>query len=360
MDHKDVTVVIPTKNRYESTLPMTLMSVINQTVLPKKIIIVDDSDDGYRTDLRGVWLYKTIFKTMDLKNIQWEVAFGPRKGVAWCHQIGLDKSETEWVWRLDDDNIAEPNVLQELLRTGEDKTTSPLPVGAVAGLVIDPHNILETIPIIASNKIEDWELSLNIQWFRQGHRGNYSVDHLYSSFLYRRRAGSHGFPKDLSPVSHTEETQFSFGMKLSGWDLIINPTVTTWHYRNSSGGIRTYTDGSLWAHDSYKFKEWLKTHGISLKKYRIVILDNGLGDHICFHKILPEIRGKYHDHTIVISCCYPEVFQDEPDIKIISIADAQVFMGINVEGYNIYKFMNDHQWSGSIVDAFRKLYGLTA
>ena len=38
-----VTILIPTYNRYETTLPLSLMSAINQSQKPDRIVLVDDS-----------------------------------------------------------------------------------------------------------------------------------------------------------------------------------------------------------------------------------------------------------------------------------------------------------------------------
>jgi glycosyltransferase involved in cell wall biosynthesis len=38
-----ISVSIPTKNRYYSTLSMSLTSILNQTLLPDEIILIDDN-----------------------------------------------------------------------------------------------------------------------------------------------------------------------------------------------------------------------------------------------------------------------------------------------------------------------------
>jgi len=345
-----VTAVIPTKDRYKSTLPLAITSVANQTYRVRKIIVVDDSPNP--VNLSQDSLYRYIFRMLQHKKIDIWIEFGIHRGQSFSHQRGMELAETEWIWRLDDDNVAEPDCLENLIKAAEDDPD----IAACGGLVLDPTNLLPWLPVIASNKIEDWALSLNVQWFRKGHKGIMDVDHIYSSFIYRKILGLEvGFPADLSPVSHTEETQFSYGLKRNGWRVIIQPEAVTWHYRCPEGGIRSYSDGSLWAQDSMKINNKLKQWGVELNKYQFIVLDNGLGDHICFRSILPEIREKYPGHIIVISCCYPEVFEDDKDIRIITIADAQI-MGKRMDDYNLYKFMWDRNWKRSLADAFREMY----
>jgi len=227
---KGVTAFIPTKGRYNTTLPLAIMSVINQTVKVKKLIIYDD---GEHKDLRQEALYNYLFKTIEFEGIKWEVIWGPGRGQVAGHQQSIDKCTTEWIWRIDDDNVAEPNVLEELLAVADENT------GAVGGLVIDPTmNFQGTL---ASNKIEDIDLGLNEQWFVPSCATVKSVDHLYSTFIYRKVAAiqAGGYCMDLSPKGHREETLLTYSIYRSGWKVLFNPKAKTLHYRMGRGGIRS-------------------------------------------------------------------------------------------------------------------------
>jgi glycosyltransferase involved in cell wall biosynthesis len=344
-----VTAVISTKNRYHTTLPLVVLSAINQSHQIDRLIIFDDGD---HKDLREDPLWKNIFTSISVKGIDWEMVFSPGKGQVLNHQKSIEMCKTDWIWRLDDDNYAEYNVLEELLAAADEKT------GAVGGLVLDPK--MSPKCDLASNKIEDIYLGLNEQWFKSGRSGytdkpggnSYEVDHLYSTFIYRKNAATHGYCPDLSVVGHREETIFTYEMKRAGWKIKINPSATTWHYKNSDGGIRTFKDPDLWAWDdtvlAYKMKKW----GIQARKPKMVVLDSGLGDHLAFKNILPELKAKYKD--IILAICYPEVFEDEKDCQIVSI-DAAKAMG-PIDEYNVYKKMWDWDHKISMVDAYRRIY----
>jgi GT2 family glycosyltransferase len=120
---------ISTKGRYDTTLPLALQSVISQTVKPDKLVIFDDNEQPQ--DLRQIQHYKYIFTIMDEVGIEWEYLFAEKKGQHYNHQrantMGYD-----WVWRLDDDTIAEPNTLKNLLLFAKED------VGAVGGSVLTP------------------------------------------------------------------------------------------------------------------------------------------------------------------------------------------------------------------------------
>lgn len=243
----DVTATISTKDRYFTTLPSAILSIANQTRKPEKLWIFDD---GEQVDLRQHSLYQNIFKHLDCQGITWNVIFGQKKGQAFNHQYALEHSETEFVWRLDDDNFAEPNVLEILLKHFVDEK-----VGAVGGLVLDPKFVGSLPPGLGMNKIEDIFLNQNIQWYR--FEGLKEVEHLYSTFVYRKNAAS-SYCLELSPVSHREESLFSYGLSQNGYKLLVNPKAITWHFREPTGGIRSYKNEEFWKHDDRIFKEKLK------------------------------------------------------------------------------------------------------
>jgi hypothetical protein len=340
----EVTAYISTSGRIHTTLPLAITSICMQTYKPKELILYLD---GERPDLRQDPMYQYLFGMLADKGIEWKVGFGEGKGQVLNHQKAIKEAKYEWLWRLDDDNIAEPDVLEKLVRNITDKT------GAVAGLVLHPNRqILELPPSYSYNKIEYCEdpSQLNIQWFRQ--TGIKYPDHLYSTFIYRKAASDHGYRLDLSPVGHREESFFTYEMKRKGWDLIMDPEAVTWHFRYNTGGIRSASHHTKenFDHDADLFRKYLDECGVKLKTKKVIVLDNGLGDHLAFRRMLPEI----YEEDMVIACCYPQVFK-KFKVTIISIADAVRLYG-NLERWHIYRHMWDRNWKTSIVDAYRDLY----
>jgi len=240
------------------------------------------------------------------------------------HQIA-NTMGYKWVWRMDDDTIAEPDVLKNLMRL-----TRP-DVGAVGGSILTPS--WDCSRRNSTGKIENIDSEPNIQW---GYIENIQeVDHLHCSFVYR--AGIHDYNTGLSRVAHREETLFTYGLKQKGYKLLVTSDAITWHLKNPEGGIRAETNAALYAHDEQIFRNIL---GINSK---IVVLNNGMGDHIIFKKILKDL-----DNPIVYSC-YPDIIPGR------SIAEAEKLYG-SLDQWNIYKKMDQWGWTGSIEDAFRKMY----
>lgn len=103
------------------------------------------------------------------------------------------------------------------------------------------------------------------------------------------------------------------------------------------------TEQEMYMHDEMIFRRMVDF------KSKLIVLDCGLGDHIVFKSILPEIKAKYKD--LVLSCCYPEIFEGE---QTISIQDAKNM--IDIEKFSVYRWMIEHQWKKELVEAFKEMY----
>jgi len=311
---------ISTKGRYDTTLPMAIQSVIIQSLLPDKLVLFDDNDEP--KDLRDIQHYQYLFRILDEKNIKWEVVFGPKKGQHHNHQMA-NTMGYEWVWRLDDDTVAESNVLETLMSYTNSK------VGAVGGSVLTPPYIKG---LQSTGKIEDIE-EQSIQWDVIRHVKE--VDHLHCSFIYR--AGIQDYNLSLSRAAFREETLFTFGLKQKGYKLLVVPNAIIWHLKNQSGGVRTNTK-QMFDSDDRIFRNFLQ-----LKDKTIVVLDNGMGDHIIFSHVLKDIKN-------------PEIFSCYPDIVPgRSIGESIELFG-DIDQFNIYRKMDQWNWKDSLENAFRKMY----
>jgi hypothetical protein len=259
---------------------------------------------------------------LDLKGIEWEWIFAEKKGQHYNHQRA-NTMGYKWVWRLDDDTVAEPNALEILYSHVNDD------VGAIGGAILTPP-FVESVP---STGLIDNIDEPSIQWGIINEKKQ--VDHLHCSFLYR--AGVADYCLSLSRIAHREETLFTYELILAGYKNYVVPGAVTWHLKNQSGGIR---DGvtELFMHDEEIYRARM-----SLKDQTIVVLDCGMGDHIMFKKVLPEIKNP------VIFTCYPDIVPGR------SIGEARQMLG-DINQYNVYAKMDQWNWTGSVVDAFRKMY----
>lgn len=314
---------VATRGRYQTTLPLTLNSIINQTKKVDKLIIFDDNDEPQ--DMRKELVYSYFFKMLDIKGIAWEWVYAHKKGQHHIHQMA-NTMGFDWVWRVDDDAIPEPNVLQTLFNYTSKK------VGAIGGAILTPPLQFESFK--PTGKIENIDTEPNIQWSFI-HKVK-EVEHLHCSFLYR--AGLHDYNTGLSRVAHREETLFTYGLYLKGYKILAVPNAVSWHLKNPNGGIRSETNQKLYEQDEQIFR-----NTINYKDKKIVVLNCGMGDHIVFSHIMPNITNAE------VFTCYPDIVPGK------SIAEARALFG-DIDQWNIYRKMAQWKWTGSLENAYRKMY----
>ena len=322
---------VPTKNRY-GPLAMTIQSIALQTVTPDHLMIYDD---GECRDLRNDPVFKHVFRLLDTKKITWEVVFGKKQGQHHGHQLA-NMAGYQYVWRIDDDEIAEPDVLEQLLYLIADPT-----IGAVAGAVIVPGEETKG----GTSKIEDIYHTPNIQWSRENSASE--VDHLYSSFLYR--AGIANYNLFLSPVAHREETMFSNSIKEQGYKLLFTPYAVTYHFRNETGGIRDGARQEFFINDEIIFKDYLEKKGI-----KVVRENGGIGDNLIFKReVLDFLVKKYK--KVILGTCFTNLFIEN---KATNLTLVPVGAIPEVPPDNIYAWASQHKWNRSFGEAYKKFYGV--
>ena len=314
---------VATRGRYQTTLPLTLNAIINQTKKVDKLVIFDDNDEPQ--DMRSELVYSYFFQMLDIKGIAWEWVYAHKKGQHHIHQMA-NTMGFDWVWRVDDDAIPEPNVLQTLFNYTSKK------VGAVGGAILTPPFQFESFR--PTGKIENIDTEPNIQWSFI-HKVK-EVEHLHCSFLYR--AGVHDYNTGLSRVAHREETLFTYGLYLKGYKILAVPNAVSWHLKNPNGGIRSETNQKLYEQDELIFR-----NTIAYKDKKIVVLNCGMGDHIVFSHVMPDITNAE------VFTCYPDIVPGR------SIAEAKVLFG-DIEQWNIYRKMAQWKWTDNLENAYRKMY----
>jgi Glycosyltransferase like family 2 len=323
MNNNKILCSISTRNRYFTTLPLVISAIINQTKKPDRLVIFDDNDEP--KDMREEHVYQQLFQIMDLKGIEWEWLWAGKKGQHYNHQMA-NTMKFPWVWRVDDDTIPEPNTLKTLC--AYIKTD----IGAIGGSVLTPPLTFEDNK--STGLISNIYSEPNIQWGTI--KAYKEVDHLHCTFLYR--AGIHDYNLGLSRVAHREETLFTYGIKQKGWKVLAVPDAVCWHFKSPSGGIRDDNREELFKHDEEIF-----TNTINLKDHTIVVLNNGMGDHIVFKHVLSAIKNP------IVFSCYPEIVPGR------SIQEATNLFG-DIEQWNIYRKMDEWNWKDSLEQAFRKMY----
>jgi len=137
----------------------------------------------------------------------------------------------------------------------------------------------------------------------------------------------------------------------------VTPNAKTWHLRQGSGGIRSYQDTSLWDHDEVIFQAYLKTLGYSKDDHHLCVLDSGLGDHLLFRGLLvDEFMRKYPDRKWLLAVCWPEVFENIPNVTVISIAEAKIMVGDRYSEHSLFDYGWHHGKGRPMLEVMREFY----
>ena len=271
MKNPKIDIVIPTKNRYEF-LALVLQSLTNQTYKEWELLIVDDSDKPF--DINNLPFISPFLRWMEHNKHEWRVMFGKKAGPHKAHQLSLEQSKNNYILRIDDDCIINESYIEELVKS----ILSKEHCGAVGGVILDPSQ-----PIVSQIMPKDadftkeysgniWEdeqgnpyHSPSLQWFYHSDEVLKPVQHIHSSFLYKKAAAlAIGGWEDmnLSKVGMTEETWFTYKLHLAGWKMYIAPKALAWHLKAPVGGVRTDKDtddlSKLYYNDRVIFAEWYK------------------------------------------------------------------------------------------------------
>ena len=102
-ERMDISVVIPAYNR-EKTIRTAIQSVLNQTVLPQKIIIIDDCS----TDRTVEIVREFCAENQNLCLLEQKKNFGAQA----ARNRGIQEAKTEWIAFLDSDDEWLPNKLE--------------------------------------------------------------------------------------------------------------------------------------------------------------------------------------------------------------------------------------------------------
>lgn len=223
-----------------------LTSLLTQTFKNWDIIIqCDDKDDSIRENFQ----INSLLSRLRYEGHNWEVARSHKQGPHVAHDRTLKmamKRDHKLICRIDDDIWVQPDYLQKMFEVflNDEKCE----IAAVGGVYLDPKRSdheqmapkgFET-DIHYAGKIEPNEMWPFVCHYPPGTPIR-EVEHLHSSFLYRKQCGYAigGYFKNFSSIGHREESDFSYRFHLAGWKQYIHPEAKGFHYRCPFGGIRS-------------------------------------------------------------------------------------------------------------------------
>lgn len=325
---------VASRNRMMTTTPLAVMSIANQSLPPDHLIIFDDTPDNEKVDWPNSHVWKQLFHILEAKNIKWEVMMSNGIGQVRAHQATLDitrqRGDAKYIWRVDDDNIPEYNVLETLVSHMESDDYD-----AAAVCAIEPKDFLREAPFNAFTEAGLALECVNKQWFYD--QAIHQAEHLYSSFIYNPlRVGN--YSDELSTVGHTEETQFTLGKS-----CLIDNSVINWHIRSDSGGIRDFKQKELWESDEKKFKQF---YNESFSPWKVIGCINGLGDAYALRSVLNDIASFHEGIMLVTNTLDPFIGIDNPKVRVIPIWH---YAPGPQESWNVYRFMDEQKNKGVVL-----------
>lgn len=262
----NITVLLSTYNRYESTLPLCLLSLVSQSRKPDRVILVDDNKEKRFYDYPTL---KSIISLFKLVGISFDYYHGKSIGATNALQIGLEKIESGWVLKIDDDNFLEYNVIELFENNISDQ------VGAIGGMIIDKkirqnvkNDLFPSCVEGVYNKIENIFSEFNIQLMKNQSNTIKKVEHLYSNYFFRRNLVD-SYPLELKPSCHREDTIMTHTIFRKGYDLLMIPYAKTYHLNShESSGDGKWDD--LINENEKIFIEKMKMWGIIPDKIEII------------------------------------------------------------------------------------------
>jgi len=172
----EVTALVTTCDRYDTTLPLCLMSIINQTYKPNRIVLVDDNQEKKFYDYE---ILRNILILCKYKDIKFDYFYGPSKGCTYALDLGLKKIEQGWILKVDDDNVLEPNILELYVKNISDN------VGVMGGLIIDNDSLTRGWDIQKNeyNRLCDVYSVWNVQMITNQSTDIKEVERVYSNYF---------------------------------------------------------------------------------------------------------------------------------------------------------------------------------
>ena len=247
-DRVCVDIVSRDRHSYVATL---LLSLREQTFQDWDVIIqCDDADESMPNDHHLMSLIRLLENEGHSIRITKSFRQGPQAG----HQRTLfmathnpsPRLAFKLICRIDDDIFLENEYLEKLFAAFlEDKECK---LAAAGGIYLDPNKPKggQAVPpgwetdIHFAGKIEPNLMNPYCCHYPTGTKPR-SVEHLYSSFMYRSDAANAigGYCRRLSQIGHREESDFSYRFHLAGWKILLCPEAVGWHFFAKGGGIRS-------------------------------------------------------------------------------------------------------------------------
>lgn len=263
-----VTIQLTTKDRH-SEIALCLQSLRTQTFQDWDLILLDDASG---TPLNTHHPTMSIINRLKLENHKVKLLRNDiSNGVCGARNklIDEDTYNNEYVLRLDDDCLYEPDYIERLINVidkGYDIATGIVPLMAYPEIKRDvvPNPICLHRLDNEGNLIErrdelsysyNYDKIVNCHQFR-------------TNALYKKEITDNGvrYPDTLSKTGFREELWFSFQSLMKGYKIGADLNAVSYHLQTPSGGTRSAQYSENVALDENTTNKWIKKNKDKLKE----------------------------------------------------------------------------------------------
>jgi|GEM_PF-4716266 len=228
-----LTVTVVTKDRH---LPLSclLTSMMGQSHATFNVIIALKGEHSWNEYLEKIRL------ALKARKIFVDVHDCTEMEYAEAHQYLIDKSDTEFVCRVDDDHILSPFYLQKF----EEVLSSDPFIGAAGGIFLHPdipgwEFSAEEFRTVLNQGNPQGMLQTILQLKKHPTDHPLQIPDLYSSFMMRKSVVQRvGGIARCYTATYREETDLTLRMTLADYKQFIVPSAIAWHVRADGGGER--------------------------------------------------------------------------------------------------------------------------
>ena len=229
----NVTVIIPCYND-NAYIEQAINSIICQTVLPEKIIVIDDGSDEAT---------KVVLRKIVAENL--EIVYQQNQGVCNARNRGIDLASTDYILTLDADDFFEPTFIEKAI----DVLKNNSKIGVVGSFV---------------NVIKYGKLETEIHKPLGGIVKNFLVkNNAMASLMFRKQCWTEVSGYDENMVKGYEDWEFWIAILRNNWEMYIISEVL-FNYRIKKKSRDTVAldlyDFELREYIFLKHKELYKEH----------------------------------------------------------------------------------------------------
>ncbi len=231
-------IIIPTRNR-AADLSRTLPTLLEQTIIPEEILIVDQSSDASTRGIVDQFIDQVV--ASGKSNPQFVYLYDPNLGGAGiARNLAIDHANGEILVFLDDDVLLEPDFLEQLLLVYREDSS----VGGVSGVITNypkpplRQRLLFRIFWTGPFHDERQPIYWNCDRIRQARP--LSVRKFGGGVMSLKRAALDGERFDAQyKGAGSEDVDLSWRVS-EHWPLVMTPRARLFHIRTELGRTRDH------------------------------------------------------------------------------------------------------------------------